>query len=171
MFNKFFFRNTGPFSPTRWHATFAQCSPKARTPPSPAATMARERNGPVVVPTSSNFCVALTQHASHRESSDALSIPWFPWHVSFQLIVLAVFGTLHRSPPGSFSPSRPFVATSSCVWLHSIYLLAYTVFANGGRAGKNWYLVMKARRWRINKNCKWRLSVNLQSVKRGFHLK
>ena len=30
----------------------------------------------------------------------------------------------------------------------------YTVFTNGGHAGKNWCLVMKARRWRINKNCK-----------------
>ena len=40
----------------------------------------------------------------------------------------------------------------------------YTVFTNGGHVGKNWWLVMKARRWRINKNCKWRLSVNLQSV-------
>ena len=30
----------------------------------------------------------------------------------------------------------------------------YTVFTNGGHAGKNWYLVMKARHWRINKNCK-----------------
>ena len=40
----------------------------------------------------------------------------------------------------------------------------YTVFTNGGHAGKNWCLVMKARRWRVNKNCKWRLSVNLQSV-------
>ena len=40
----------------------------------------------------------------------------------------------------------------------------YTVFTNGGHAGKNWSLVMKARRWRINKNCKRRLSENLQSV-------
>ena len=31
---------------------------------------------------------------------------------------------------------------------------SYTVFTNGGHAGKNWCLVMKARRWRINKNCK-----------------
>ena len=30
----------------------------------------------------------------------------------------------------------------------------YTVFTNGGHGGKNWCLVMKARRWRINKNCK-----------------
>ena len=30
----------------------------------------------------------------------------------------------------------------------------YTVFTNGGHAGKNWCLVMKARRWRMNKNCK-----------------
>ena len=30
----------------------------------------------------------------------------------------------------------------------------YTVFTNGGHAGKNWCLVMKARRWRVNKNCK-----------------
>ena len=30
----------------------------------------------------------------------------------------------------------------------------YTVFTNGGHAGKNWGLVMKARRWRVNKNCK-----------------
>ena len=30
----------------------------------------------------------------------------------------------------------------------------YTVFTNGGHAGKNWCLIMKARRWRINKNCK-----------------
>ena len=30
----------------------------------------------------------------------------------------------------------------------------YTVFTNGGHAEKNWCLVMKARRWRINKNCK-----------------
>ena len=30
----------------------------------------------------------------------------------------------------------------------------YTVFTNGGHAGKNWCLVMKARRWRINKICK-----------------
>ena len=50
-------------------------------------------------------------------------------------------------------------------------LMTYTVFTNGGHAGKNWCLVMKARRWRINKNCKWRLSVNLQSVEHGFHLK
>ena len=27
----------------------------------------------------------------------------------------------------------------------------YTVFTNGGHAGKKWCLVMKARRWRINK--------------------
>ena len=40
----------------------------------------------------------------------------------------------------------------------------YTVFTNGGHTGKNWCLVAKARRWRINKNCKRRLSVNLQSV-------
>ena len=32
--------------------------------------------------------------------------------------------------------------------------LKYTVFTNGGHAGKNWCLVMKPRRWRINKNCK-----------------
>ena len=32
--------------------------------------------------------------------------------------------------------------------------MTYTVFTNGGHAGKNWCLVMKARRWRINKNCK-----------------
>ena len=32
--------------------------------------------------------------------------------------------------------------------------LEYTVFTNGGHAGKNWCLVMKARRWRINKNFK-----------------
>ena len=31
---------------------------------------------------------------------------------------------------------------------------AYTVFTNGGHAGKNWCLVMKARRWRVNKICK-----------------
>ena len=31
---------------------------------------------------------------------------------------------------------------------------SYTVFTNGGHAGKNWCLVMKARRWRVNKNCK-----------------
>ena len=37
----------------------------------------------------------------------------------------------------------------------------YTVFTNGGHAGENWCLVMKARRWRINKNCKWRLSEKL----------
>ena len=30
--------------------------------------------------------------------------------------------------------------------------ITYTVFTNGGHAGKNWCLVMKARRWRINKN-------------------
>ena len=30
----------------------------------------------------------------------------------------------------------------------------YTVFTNGGHAGKNWCLVMKARRWRITKNFK-----------------
>ena len=30
----------------------------------------------------------------------------------------------------------------------------YTVFTNGGHAGKNCGLVMKARRWRVNKNCK-----------------
>ena len=30
----------------------------------------------------------------------------------------------------------------------------YTVFTNGGHAGKNCCLVMKARRWRVNKNCK-----------------
>ena len=36
-----------------------------------------------------------------------------------------------------------------------IYIfIIYTVFTNGGHAGKNWCLVMKARRWRINKNCK-----------------
>ena len=34
------------------------------------------------------------------------------------------------------------------------FILIYTVFTNGGHAGKNWCLVMKARRWRINKNCK-----------------
>ena len=45
----------------------------------------------------------------------------------------------------------------SPVWLQT----EYTVFTNGGHAGKNWCLVMKARRWRINKNCKWRLSVKL----------
>ena len=55
------------------------------------------------------------------------------------------------------------------VWVPEMLLnfencLAYTVFTNGGHAGKNWCLVMKARRWRVNKNCKWRLSVNLQSV-------
>ena len=33
-------------------------------------------------------------------------------------------------------------------------LKEYTVFTNGGHAGKNWGLVMKARRWRVNKNCK-----------------
>ena len=33
-------------------------------------------------------------------------------------------------------------------------LRPYTVFTNGGHAGKNWCLVMKARRWRVNKNCK-----------------
>ena len=27
----------------------------------------------------------------------------------------------------------------------------YTVFTNGGHVGKNWCLVMKARRWRVNK--------------------
>jgi len=48
--------------------------------------------------------------------------------------------------------------------LKTIIKIWYTVFTNGGHAGKNWCLVMKARRWRINKNCKWRLSVNLQSV-------
>ena len=32
--------------------------------------------------------------------------------------------------------------------------LLYTVFTNGGHAGKKWCLVMKARRWRVNKNCK-----------------
>ena len=32
--------------------------------------------------------------------------------------------------------------------------MKYTVFTNGGHAGKNWCLVMKARRWRVNKNCK-----------------
>ena len=32
--------------------------------------------------------------------------------------------------------------------------MIYTVFTNGGHAGKHWCLVMKARRWRINKNCK-----------------
>ena len=30
-----------------------------------------------------------------------------------------------------------------------------TVFRNGGHAEKNWHLVMKVRRRRINKNCKW----------------
>ena len=30
----------------------------------------------------------------------------------------------------------------------------YTVFTNGGHAEKNWGLVMKARRWKVNKNCK-----------------
>ena len=30
----------------------------------------------------------------------------------------------------------------------------YTVFTNGGHAGKNWCLVMKARRWRVSKNCR-----------------
>ena len=36
-----------------------------------------------------------------------------------------------------------------------IYLKClYTVFTNGRHGGKNWCLVMKARRWRINKNCK-----------------
>ena len=34
------------------------------------------------------------------------------------------------------------------------FYVQYTVFTNGGHAGKNWCLVMKARRWRINKNCK-----------------
>ena len=43
---------------------------------------------------------------------------------------------------------------------------SYTVFTNGGHAGKNWCLVMKARRSRINKICKWRLSVNLQCLAR-----
>ena len=28
------------------------------------------------------------------------------------------------------------------------------MFKNGGHAGKNWCLAMKARRWRINKNCR-----------------
>ena len=40
-----------------------------------------------------------------------------------------------------------FVQTKFIRWL-------YTVFTNGGHAGKNWCLVVKARRWRINKNCK-----------------
>ena len=44
---------------------------------------------------------------------------------------------------------------------HTDDAIQYTVFTNGGNAGKNWCLVMKARRWRINKNCKWRLSVKL----------
>ena len=35
--------------------------------------------------------------------------------------------------------------------------MKYTVFTNGGLAGKNWCVVMKVRRWRINKNCKRRL--------------
>ena len=39
----------------------------------------------------------------------------------------------------------------------SLCVAIYTVFTNGGHAGKNWCLVMKARRWRVNKNCKWRL--------------
>ena len=37
---------------------------------------------------------------------------------------------------------------------HKTVYAVYTVFTNGGHAGKNWCLVMKARRWRINKNCK-----------------
>ena len=34
------------------------------------------------------------------------------------------------------------------------YTILYTVFKNGGHARKNWGLVMKARHWRVNKNCK-----------------
>ena len=48
--------------------------------------------------------------------------------------------------------------------LSSLFFGEYTVFTNGGHAGENWCLVIKARRWRINKNCKRRLSENLQSV-------
>ena len=33
-------------------------------------------------------------------------------------------------------------------------LLSTSYYTNGGHAGKNWCLVMKARRWRINKNFK-----------------
>ena len=58
------------------------------------------------------------------------------------------------------SAATPFFKLLTILKLDNIY----TVFTNGGHAGKNWCLVMKARRWRINKNCKWRLSVNLQSV-------
>ena len=46
-------------------------------------------------------------------------------------------------------------------FFHGIKFALYTVFTNGGHAGKHWCLVMTARRWRINKNCKWRLAVKL----------
>ena len=48
-----------------------------------------------------------------------------------------------------------------------IYFLYFNLFENE--------CIHRIHKWRtrgrINKNCKWRLSVNLQSVKRGFHLK
>ena len=37
----------------------------------------------------------------------------------------------------------------------------YTIFTSGGHVVENWYLVMKARRCRINKKCQWALSVQL----------
>ena len=49
----------------------------------------------------------------------------------------------------------PFAAVKKCTQLACNL---YTVFTNSGHGGKNWCLVMKARRCRINKNCKWRLS-------------
>ena len=52
MFNGLFsFTSTGPFTAMHWHEWFAQCPPQARTPPSPAATTAGERDGPVARPT------------------------------------------------------------------------------------------------------------------------
>ena len=74
MFNGFFFTNTGPFSPTRCHATLAVSSAGSDSAQS-CGNHGRERDGPDARLTSSTFCVALTRHASHRKSSDALSIP------------------------------------------------------------------------------------------------